>query len=270
MSIFRMIAGAGSFKRWNLAYAEYSGVSFDVSAQDTTPTGLFFKPDGTKMYIIGDSGEDVNEYDLSTAWDVSSATYLQNFSVASEDTNPRGIFFKPDGTKMYVVGGAAPDINEYDLSTPWDVSSASYLQNFSVSSQGTTATGLFFKPDGTKMYVAVFSSDPDNINEYDLSTPWDVSSATYLQNFSVASEDFYVYFKPDGSKMYTFRRSFLASVKEYKLITPWDVSSASFIQSFGVTSQDPSIHSGFFKPDGTKMYVVGNDSDTIYEYTFTA
>jgi hypothetical protein len=56
------------------------------------------------MYVIGSSGDDVNEYDLSTAWDISTASYLQNFSVGAQETTPSGIFFKPDGTKMYVIG----------------------------------------------------------------------------------------------------------------------------------------------------------------------
>jgi hypothetical protein len=74
------------------------------------------------MYVIGSTGDDVNEYDLSSAWDISSATFLQSFSVAAQETNPEGVFFKPDGTKMYVVGSTGDDVNEYDLSSAWDVS----------------------------------------------------------------------------------------------------------------------------------------------------
>jgi hypothetical protein len=88
------------------------------------------------MYVIGNSGDDVNEYDLSTAWDITTASYLQNFSVATQETNPQGLFFKPDGTKMYVIGSSGDDVNEYDLSTAWDISTASYLQNFSVACSG--------------------------------------------------------------------------------------------------------------------------------------
>ena len=65
-----------------------------------------FKPDGTKMYVTGSTGDDVNEYDLSTPWDVSTASYNQNFSVAAQETTPTAVRFKPDGTKMYVTGSA--------------------------------------------------------------------------------------------------------------------------------------------------------------------
>jgi DNA-binding beta-propeller fold protein YncE len=102
-------------------------------------------------------GNDVNEYDLSSAWDVSTASYLQNFSVASQETAPSGLFFKPDGTKMYVIGLFQDSVYEYDLSSAWDVSTASFTypttNYFSVAAQETIPQGVFFKPDGTKMYV---------------------------------------------------------------------------------------------------------------------
>ena len=250
---------------WDISAASFLQ-NFSVSAQDTFPVGLFFKPDGTKMYIVGNSGDDVNEYDLSTAWDISTASFLHNFSVTTQDLNPRGIFFKPDGTKMYVTGDNGNDINEYDLSTAWDVSTASYLQNFSVATQEISPTGLSFKPDGTKMYVT--GVDGDDVNEYDLSTAWDISTASYLQLFSVATQETQpsgIFFKPDGTKMYVVGITG-DDVNEYTLSTAWDVSTATYLQNFSVAAQDTSPYGIFFKPDGTKMYVVGSTGDTVYEY----
>jgi DNA-binding beta-propeller fold protein YncE len=118
------------------------------------------------MYVLGNDNRFVNEYNLGTAWNISTASYLQNFSVSSQDSGPFGLFFKPDGSKMYMVGDSGNDVNEYDLSSAWDISTASFLQNFSVSSQDTNPSGISFKPDGTKMYVVGYSAD--NVNEYDL------------------------------------------------------------------------------------------------------
>jgi hypothetical protein len=56
------------------------------------------------MFLVGDSGNDVNEYDLSISFDVATAVYSQNFSVSAQETNPSGIAFNPDGTKMFIVG----------------------------------------------------------------------------------------------------------------------------------------------------------------------
>ena len=47
----------------NVSSASYKQLD-DLSGQDTTPNGVFFKPDGTKMYIVGTSNDDVYEYDL--------------------------------------------------------------------------------------------------------------------------------------------------------------------------------------------------------------
>jgi DNA-binding beta-propeller fold protein YncE len=165
---------------------------------------MFFKPDGTKVYVTGQSSDVVGEYNLSTAWDISTMSHNQNFSVASQEATAAGICFKDDGTKMYVTGYTGDDVNEYDLSTAWDVSTASYSQNFSVSGQETAPRGIVFKTDGTKMYIA--GSTGDDVNEYDLSTAWDVSTATFNQNFreNVVPEGQLtdVFFKPDGTRFW--------------------------------------------------------------------
>ena len=253
---------------YDLANASYDSVSFSVGTEESSPRGLFFKPDGTVVYIIGASGDEVNEYSLSSAWDVSTATYVQNLSVSASDANPQDFFFKPEGLKMYIVGSSGDAVYEYDLSTAWDISTASYLQNFSVAAQESVPTGLFFKPDGTKMYVSGFLGQ--DINEYDLSTAWDVSSASYVQNFSVSSQDTApesLFFNPDGTKMWVAGNT-NDSVYQYDLSTAWDVSSASYSTvSFSVASQETDFRGLSFKSDGSKMYVVGTGNDTIYQYS---
>jgi len=251
----------------DLANASYDSVSFSVATEDTQPQELFFKPDGTKVYVVGASSDSVIEYDLSTAWDISTASYLQNFSVASQETAPRGLFFKPDGAKMYVLGDSGNDLNEYDLSTAWDVSSASYLQNFSIGAEETIPQGLSFKPDGTKMYVT--GSSGQDINEYDLSTAWDISTASFLQNFSVSAQSTLpqdLFFNPNGNKMYIIDR-LNRNVLEYSLSSAWDISSSSYVQAFDTGSQEQTPTSLYFKSDGSKMYVLGNQNDTIYQYS---
>ena len=262
-------AAAAADPSWNLANAVYQGTPlnyFYVGTQETSPGGVFFKPDGLKMYIVGFSGDDVNEYNLSTAWDVSTASYLQNFYVGAQEASPLSVFFKPDGLKMYMVGVLSDNVNEYDLSTAWDVSTASYSQSFSVAVQETSPAGVSFKPDGLKMYVIGYSGD--DVNEYNLSTAWDVSTASYLQNFSVAAQEpnpYDVFFKPDGLKMYVIGFS-NDRVNEYNLSTAWDISTASYSQNFYVGAKEVTPRSVFFKPDGLKMYVVGSTSDSIWSY----
>jgi len=39
--------------------------SFSVSAQEIFPKGLAFSSDGTKMFVVGGDGDDINEYIIS-------------------------------------------------------------------------------------------------------------------------------------------------------------------------------------------------------------
>ena len=47
---------------------------------------------------------------MSTAWDVSTASYVDAFSFLSQDTEPRGLAFSTDGTKMFMSGNAGNTI----------------------------------------------------------------------------------------------------------------------------------------------------------------
>ena len=50
---------------WDLSTASYDNVSFSVSSQESYPFGIFFKPDGTKMYVMGYSSGKVHQYSLT-------------------------------------------------------------------------------------------------------------------------------------------------------------------------------------------------------------
>lgn len=241
---------------------------FPVSSEDASPFGLTFGPDGEKMYIVGRGNDTIYEYDLSTAWQVHTASYLQQLSLNAQDANPSEVGFKPDGTKMYMVGVATDNVYEYDLSTAWDISTASLLQSFSVNTQDRQPTSLSLKPDGTKMYV--LGNRNDSVYEYDLSTAWDISSASYNSvSFSVRNEEglpFGLAFKPDGTKMYVVGGS-SDTVYEYDLSTAWDLSTTSYNSvSFGVSNEESTPNALSFRPNGFSMYVVGDVSDAVWQY----
>ena len=69
------------------------------------------------MFVVGYDNDAVSEYLLSSAWDISTASYLQNFSVGAQQTQPQGLFFKADGLKMYVSGDSPDSIFQYTTGT---------------------------------------------------------------------------------------------------------------------------------------------------------
>jgi DNA-binding beta-propeller fold protein YncE len=267
-STFFVLIGLNSANNPESRVFQYGIGGFNVAAQETNPTGIFFKPDGTKMYIAGSSDDDINEYSLSTAWDITTASYLQNFSVAAQDNTPEDLFFKPDGTKMYVVARSSPQVLEYSLSSAWDISSASYTQNLVISAQDLFPTGLFFKDDGTKMYVS--GNTGDDINEYSLSTAWNISTASFTTNFSVASQEVTpqgLSFKTDGTKMYVVG-STGDDVNEYNLSSAWDISTATFVQNAGVIELSPT--GLYWREDGEEFFIVGFNGDRVLKYTISS
>ncbi|MFL2513755.1 MAG: autotransporter domain-containing protein, partial [Alphaproteobacteria bacterium] len=197
--------------------------SFSVAAQDDFPEAIAFNTDGTKMFVVGAIGDDVNEYTLSTGFDVSTASFVDSFSVAGQETGAHDLAFNTDGTKMFVVGVSGVDVNEYTLSTGFDVSTASFVDSFSVAGQETSPLGLAFNTDGTKMFVV--GRDDDNVNEYTLSTGFDVSTASFVDSFSVAGQDSFpeaIAFNTDGTKMFV-AGSIGDDVNEYTLSAGFDL-----------------------------------------------
>ena len=146
---------------YDLANASYDSVSFDISSQDGQPTGVVFNSTGTKMYVAGWVNSSIFQYSLSSAFDLSTASYDNvSFSVSSQDSSPFGVSFNLDGSKMYVTGNASNSVFQYSLSSAFDLSTASYDSlSFSVSSQDSNPYGMVFNSDGTKMYIVGFSTD---------------------------------------------------------------------------------------------------------------
>ena len=150
---------------FNISAASYTGNSFSVASQDTSPQSIVFNTDGTKMFIVGTNNDAIYEYTLGTAFNVSTASYSgNNFSVASQENLPQSIVFNTDGTKMFIVGTTNDTVYEYTLSTAFSVSTAAYSGNsFSVATQETAPAELAFNNDGTKLFIVGSSR---TINEY--------------------------------------------------------------------------------------------------------
>jgi hypothetical protein len=203
--------------------------SFSVNSQEGEATGIAFSDSGKKMFIVGSNGDEVNEYTLSVAWDVSTASFVDSFSISSKELAAEGIAFSKSGEEMFIVGSHGDDVNEYKLSVAWDVSTASFVDSFSISSQELAATGIVFSKSGEKMFIT--GDHGNDINEYTLTAAWNVSSASFVDSFSVSSQESVVegiWFDSSGKTMFIVG-SHGDEVNVYKLTAAWDVSSASHV-----------------------------------------
>jgi DNA-binding beta-propeller fold protein YncE len=203
---------------WDVTTASYDNISLNTSAQNTRQRDLRFKPDGTVLYMVGSTPDGVWQYDLSTAWDLSTASYSnKTISVGSQDTNPAALALSPDGTKVYVAGYSSKIIFQYDLSTAWDLSSSTYWgwnynRATSTDVYSTSAIdSMEINSSGTKLYVAVAAAPSDVIIEYDLPSNGKISDITYWDSYSQwttlggAGVDLKgIAFSSSGDKFYTF------------------------------------------------------------------
>ena len=206
---------------WSVTSAVYNSM-FSVATQDTAPSEITFSSDGTKMFVVGITNDAVYQYNLGTAWSVTSAVYNSMFSVVTQETNPYSVTFSSDGTKMFIVG-AGGSVHQYILSVAWSVTSAVYDSSFSTATQESTPYGVVFSNDGTKMFIV--GSISDRVHQYTLGTAWSVTSAVYVVGFwinsnpallSQVSSPKSITLSSDGTKMFIVG-SFNDRVNQYNL-----------------------------------------------------
>ena len=178
---------------WDISTAVFT-VKLSVVSQDNDPEDLSFSPDGIYLYVMGGNTDAVKQYTLSTAWAVNTASYTRSFSVSSQSTGMNGLTFKPDGTKMYGIEQTTGSAHEYNLSTAWNISTASFSQSFNTSS----GEAIAFSADGTLM----FSGRSTTIKKYTLSTAWDISTASLTSTTDIGMETVGLSFKSDGLTMF--------------------------------------------------------------------
>ncbi|MFH0845895.1 MAG: LamG domain-containing protein [Patescibacteria group bacterium] len=250
---------------YDISTAVYNS-NFSIASQDTSPREINFNTDGTRMFMLGFTGVDVNEYHCTTGFDVSTCTYDSVFSVSTQEIYPQGLAFNPDGTKMFVIGYSGDDVNEYHCTVGFDVSTCSYNSVYSVSSYETNPSGIDFNTDGTKMFIVGY--DGDAVDEYHCSTGFLVSTCAYDSTYSVASQEiapYSVVFNIDGTKMFIGGNN-SGYVREYHLSTGFDVSTASYDSSLNVSSYDTTPLGIAFNTNGTKMFVSGFAGQDINEF----
>jgi len=259
--------------------------SKDISDDTDHLRGIFIKPDGTRIYVTEDtdSTQSVIEYSLTTPFDVSTATNKKKTTLLIDEggtlsviDNPHAIEFNSDGTKMYVIrsdSGTRVSIEQFTLSTPWDSSTLSWTTYKDIKTGCFTsvqARGLDFKPDGTRVFVA--SQGNKKVAHYDLTTPWDISTATNQTCSAFAETNVRnIQLSSDGKILYLGGNTD-DDIKKYSLSTPYDVTTITLQSTtFSIASQTGEMRGFQFSSNFTKLYVTGDDGSSsgdnvIYEY----
>lgn len=155
---------------YDLSTVSYSGLSLDVSATVAGPQHLTFKPDGTKVWVTKQST--VYQFDLSTAWNISTGSYAsKSYDNSGRDTQTNSTSFRDDGSRMWMIGSkrgnvaSTPYIYQFDLSTPWDVTTATFTIELGVGVLESIPRDIEISPDGTKL---MFCGNGSKVYRYTL------------------------------------------------------------------------------------------------------
>ena len=185
----------------------YDNKSYNIGGSGKTEVLVSMKwnNDGTKLYTLCNHNKKVFEHDLSTAYDISTASYSNvNFSHSSQENSNRGFGFATNGTKMF-IGGANDRLYMYNLSTAWDLSTASYSNAYYQHSPSGSPADVYFDDAGTRMFLLAYGN---NLTQFNLTNPFDPTTGTVTQSYSVAinsqeSQAYSYVFNGDKTKFYT-------------------------------------------------------------------
>jgi hypothetical protein len=205
---------------YDTATANFTVPKSFTTGVDATPQGTIFSPDGTKMYIVGNTGDLVKQYTLATAYDVSTASDSgKSMSTVSQDGAMAGITFNNDGTKLIALGGTSNVLYSYTLATAYDVSTGIYSGiSTSLSSLDSDMGDLVLSADGTKLFTV--GATNDTLYEFKLATAGDISTLSFVGKISIASQNTAprgVEVNPAGTKVYMVGTTATASVYQYSL-----------------------------------------------------
>lgn len=249
---------------WDVTTASYASDAVDTSSHTSGTRAIDFRPDGMRFYIVGRATQNVAEYHLSTAWDLSTAAYEREYSTANIGSVTHGVRFRDDGARMWVVNRTV--VIQYDLMTPWDVTTS--WQSGSQSLEPTIQRGhdLDLRPDGSMFFI------DDRFNEevykYNLSTSWDIETASHATTLDISSRHDQVRgieFRPNGNRMFLLDTG-LQEVQQFNLSTPWDITTASLVDWFDVSTQSSDPRGLAFGGDGMHMYVVDSTTSVVHRY----
>tara|TARA_B100000508_G_scaffold122694_1_gene104949 strand:+ start:4023 stop:9425 length:5403 start_codon:yes stop_codon:yes gene_type:complete len=235
-----------------------------VSSEEASPTGMAFNDDGTKLFVVGVSGDDVNEYTLSVAYDVTTKSHVDATSVSAQDTAPNDIKFNDDGTKMFILGETTKDVFEYSLSTAYDASTRSYTDNLDISAYASNVYGIEFNEAGTKLFVSGYR----NITEFDLGTAYDISTATLVSDYYQQNDYSYlmgIELVENDTKLimvdWNDEELFMNSLPTAGTISNYAASTTvtSLTQSYGMELVD----------GGSKLFYINYDTRNLREYSMS-
>ena len=227
---------------------------------------IAFSSDGTKMFLLDSFYDNIEQYTLSTAFDISTASNRKVRDISNEVSTPIGFGFSNDGDSVFVLDSAGPEIVKYNLGSSWDVEDDGWEHDssFTLTNGPSAPYGFTFDQNNLTFYITtsyiytytINSSLAVNTIAYD---GIESSPSAHFSGLGSVEEIKAIKFNSDGSQVILWGNDdnvlFVAP-----LSTPYELSSLSGTYGRVIRTNSSSIPG-----DGNGLYSYRiNEAGGIY------
>ena len=222
---------------------------------------IAFSSDGTKMFLLDSSSDNIDQYTLSTAFDISTASNHKVRDISDQVSTPIGFGFSNDGNSVFILDYSGPEIVKYNLGSSWDVDDSGWEHDssFTLTNGPNAPYGFTFDQNNLTFYITT-----SGIYTYTINSSLAVNTIAYDTIESSPSAHFSglgsaepikaIKFNSDGSQVILWGNTdnvlFVAP-----LSTPYDLSSLSGTYGRVVRTDSSSI-----PDDGNSQYTYQIDT----------
>lgn len=272
---FVKINTTGDYSDTNITSYDINNLVYDnIQTEDLSTYGVYsFKfggpvTGGEYLYVLENQIEYVRRYELGNPFDLTSigtSTVSTSLAGTLNLTDLSDFCISNDGLKLYVTGGTnTTAINEFDLSSPWDITNPTFSTYLTFASSAFYS--FTFSTNGDYLYIyEVGQTSADAIWQYELNSNFDFSGgSTLVGTFKIIGNNpttsiSKIRFSEDGRYMFISDRN-TNEFRQYELSEQWQVSTASLVR---LNSNENNIlsnnmYSFEFNSDGSKMYYLNN------------
>jgi hypothetical protein len=175
--------------------------------------------------------------------------WYRNLQFASYQTG-QGMRIAPDGKAIYILDSedTSPRIQKYEIPVPWDVvgsmssSGNTLLAQHSISGKvSKTAAALYVTRNEQFVYVA----DSGTLYKWEMTTPGDLSSISYVGNGNTASgainfnyQSFQFAFSPASEGTVAFCFDPFGNLQKFEMTTAYDLGTSSKVQQKSIAGDE--------------------------------
>ncbi len=222
-----------------------------------------FNADGTKIYMTNNGADDIYEWPLSTAWDVTTAGTTVSFDDAA-NVVWRSAQWSEDGTYLFITDVFTNHIERFTADTPFDVTDLQtpHGQIWDYVTQGgfdDDSIGWAISTDGLKLMI-VGTDTTDMLKVFTFGTAWDLSTLTE-ETETLATVALLtirdMIMSPDGTILYVLHNS--DNIDIITMTAAYDPSTGTLNTSntldVGTTDTINPAGGIAMSKDATKLYV---------------